>query len=554
MTSLIDHIEQSKENLQPLKQGRKTAILSERLMDTATSEREHWVEGRRCFEEKIMQYKGEDPLENWYEYIKWIQQSKLSGIGSDEVLGVFQRCTKEFLNDARYKNDPRYCRIWIQYADLCQDPSDVFAFMKTNCIAVGLALFWTSWSFVLDLRSKNYSRAWDVLEEGIRVKAAPIEKMRASLKTFQAKICEGIKANKIYPNFTFEDQENARKVLAEIDSTRRPVSSATTQQHSSGGSIAPQSCSIKPKFAVFSDTAGHASGDVKGNWTVLPSEKERTKENLQKAVPMAGSVLTQTILPQAKPSTLKVFEDSQTVPPVPFRGPAPQPSKGVLEAKKVSSVQPDQPTKFIQENAVAGKIIEVAGYCRDLTKHGDDEISLEEVHVCCRMCHCCRFLIHLNRQDASTNTAPLVSQLVHPSNMLMQLRKKNHKGSPFAFTWKTTTMPWFWISTAPRRSWQVILFTAKHSIKQSNTFAKQSRFLRHMFNHLAGLILLLGKLILCQPFPMNSALFLSRNLDLRKPSTLPDRSPTRVIQAADHKTIPQTHNPLLVCLCDRHPR
>ena len=383
MASLIDQIEQSKENLQPLKQGRKTAILSERLQDTATSEREHWIQGRRAFEEKIMQYKGTDPLENWVEYIKWIQQSKLSGIGSDEVLGVFQRCTKEFLNVAQYKNDPRYCRIWIQYADLCQDPSDVFAFMKANGIAVGLALFWTSWSFVLDLRSKNYSRAWDVLEEGIRVKAGPIEKLRAALKTFQAKICEGIRANKIYPNFTFEDQENARKVLAEIDSTRRPVASTSTQQHSFSGAIPSDPSAAKPKFSVFSDTAGHASGDVKGNWTVLPSEKERTKENLQKPLPMAGSVFVQSVDSQPKPSTIKVFEDSlATAPPVPFRGPAPQHIKGVLEVKKNISVQPDQPTKFIQESTVAGKVLEVAGYSRDLTKHGDEEISLEEVNIC----------------------------------------------------------------------------------------------------------------------------------------------------------------------------
>jgi checkpoint serine/threonine-protein kinase len=378
MTSLIDQIEQSKENLQPLKQGRKTAILSERLQDTASSEREHWVQGRRGFEEKIMQYKGTDPLEIWYDYIKWIQQSKLSGIGSDEVLGVFQRCTKEFLNDARYKNDPRYCRIWIQYADLCQDPSDVFAFMKANSIAVGLALFWTSWSFVLDLRSKNYSRAWDVLEEGIRAKAAPIEKMRAALKTFQTKICEGMKAKQVYPNFTFEDQENARKVLAEIDSTRRVVSSASLQQQSIGS--VPDVSSAKPKFAIFSDTAGHASGDVHGKWMVLPSEKERTKENLQKPVPMAGSVLQHVAVPQTKTSTIQVFEDA--APAVPHRGPAPQPAKGVLETKKMPSVQPDQPTKFIQEGPITGKIIEVSGYSRDLTVYGNHEISLEEVNAC----------------------------------------------------------------------------------------------------------------------------------------------------------------------------
>jgi hypothetical protein len=254
--------------------------------------------------------------------------------------------------------------------------------MKTNSIAVGLALFWTSWSLVMDLRSKSYSRAWDVLEEGIRVKAAPIEKMRVALKTFQTKICEGIKANKVYPNFTFEDQENARKVLAEIDSNRQPVSSAAVQQQSLGGSVQSDPSLIKPKFAVYSDTAGYASGDVNGKWTVLPSEKERTKENLQKALPIAGSVFPQVSVPQTKPSTLKVFEDSHVAPPVPFRGPAPQPAKGVLETKKASSAQPEQPTKFIQESTVAGKMIEVAAYSRDLTTYRSVRVkffSLEEV-------------------------------------------------------------------------------------------------------------------------------------------------------------------------------
>lgn len=45
-------------------------------------------------------------------------------------------------------------------------------------------------------------------------------------------------------------------------------------------------------------------------------------------------------------------------------------------------MQPDQPTKFIQESTVAGKVLEVAGYSRDLTKRGDEEISLEEVNIC----------------------------------------------------------------------------------------------------------------------------------------------------------------------------
>jgi hypothetical protein len=111
------------------------------------------------------------------------------------------------------------------------------------------------------------------------------------------------------------------------------VSSATVQQNSFGGSVSSDPSLAKPKFAVFSDTAGHASGDVNGKWTVLPSEKERTKENLQKPVPMAGSVLPQAIVPQTKTAALKVFEDVQAAPTAPVRSSAPQFAKGVLETK-----------------------------------------------------------------------------------------------------------------------------------------------------------------------------------------------------------------------------
>lgn len=65
------------------------------------------------------------PPNEWYElldachslrrYIAWTEEHFPANGSDSHLLDLRERCTRELVEDARYKNDPRYVRIWIQY-------------------------------------------------------------------------------------------------------------------------------------------------------------------------------------------------------------------------------------------------------------------------------------------------------------------------------------------------------------------------------------------------------------------------------------------------------
>lgn len=51
-------------------------------------------------------------------YIKWTQLNVKSGSSNADLIELFERCTQDIQkhrNYERYKNDPRFLRIWVQY-------------------------------------------------------------------------------------------------------------------------------------------------------------------------------------------------------------------------------------------------------------------------------------------------------------------------------------------------------------------------------------------------------------------------------------------------------
>ena len=62
--------ELSKENIQPLKQGRNMAKLSHSLHQQDEDTVRAIQEERRGFEEELRSYAGEDALDPWYRYIQ----------------------------------------------------------------------------------------------------------------------------------------------------------------------------------------------------------------------------------------------------------------------------------------------------------------------------------------------------------------------------------------------------------------------------------------------------------------------------------------------------
>ncbi|KAL4440602.1 hypothetical protein ABPG75_003603 [Micractinium tetrahymenae] len=180
--------EASKENYQPLKQGRKASGLRDVTGELRAKEVE---ERRRAFWEELAGYTGPDPLEVWLRFIKWTQEAFAAGGHKAELLPLLERCTRELQADGRYAADIRYLRVWIQYADCLPDPGDVFAFLKENDIGQEHALYYIAYATYLEARG-GYAKADAVYQQGINRLAAPVERLRAKFAEFQQRMARRI--------------------------------------------------------------------------------------------------------------------------------------------------------------------------------------------------------------------------------------------------------------------------------------------------------------------------------------------------------------------------
>ena len=96
-----DQWELSKENIQPLKQGRSVMKLNNALEQHKDDESAKVIlEERQQFEEELRSYNGEDQLDPWYRYIQWVEQTYPKGGKEGQVHVIIEKCIKKFKGEA----------------------------------------------------------------------------------------------------------------------------------------------------------------------------------------------------------------------------------------------------------------------------------------------------------------------------------------------------------------------------------------------------------------------------------------------------------------------
>ncbi|EDO48456.1 predicted protein [Nematostella vectensis] len=184
--------ELSKENVQPLKSGRKVANLTAALAPSSCDYQSKISREKQLFETEIRTYEGDDPLQVWYSYIVWICENFPTGCRDQSTL--LERCISLFKDVDKYKHDERYLKIWIQYADLCTDPIDVYDYMHSQSMFSKLAKLYESWAYNLE-RQGNYKKADEVYTLGINRGAQPMEVLTRQHKAFERRLSEFISTN-----------------------------------------------------------------------------------------------------------------------------------------------------------------------------------------------------------------------------------------------------------------------------------------------------------------------------------------------------------------------
>lgn len=65
------------------------------------------------------------------------------------LVPVLDSATQTFSRDPRYRNDPRYLKLWLSYAKYCREAEDIFIFLSQEGIAQELATYYEEYAQLL---------------------------------------------------------------------------------------------------------------------------------------------------------------------------------------------------------------------------------------------------------------------------------------------------------------------------------------------------------------------------------------------------------------------
>ncbi|KFP62255.1 Mitotic checkpoint serine/threonine-protein kinase BUB1 beta, partial [Cariama cristata] len=395
-----DEWELSKENVQPLRQGRVMATLQEALAQRETSTHTAVPLKKQEFESEIRFYSGDDPLDVWDRYIKWTEQTFPQGGKESNLAAILERAVKALNAQQRYYKDPRYLNLWLKFGDCCNEPLDLYSYLHSQEIGTTLALLYITWAEVLEARG-SFKKADLIFQEGLQRKAEPLDKLQSHHRQFQARVSRqallGLEeAPDEEDTGLLGSAEPQRSSLADLKGRGKkkmiaPISRVgdalkATNQNRSFQTLTSQQLANNPGFAVFDENSASRPEIpvlTPQPWTAPPPP--RAKENELSAGPWnsgrrpRSSANSGIEVPCPLPNfTPYVEESAQQQVMTPCRI---EPSiSRVLSARKPEKEEdPLRRVQNYQQDTQEKK--EVVMYCKDKVYAGVEEFSLEEIRA-----------------------------------------------------------------------------------------------------------------------------------------------------------------------------
>ncbi|PWA57105.1 BUB1-related (BUB1: budding uninhibited by benzymidazol 1) [Artemisia annua] len=307
-----------KENVRPLKRGRNVKLLNNSLKSYSDIQiRNNLIDTRRKMIKDIEEYEGEDPLQPWLDCIKWVQDAFPPGGDCSGLVVIFEQCVRTFWHDERYKNDLRYLKVWLEYAENCDDAGIVYSFLDSNKIGETHSVFYIAYASHLESKNK-IKTANEIYECGISRNAQPIEKLKSAYRSFFARSMSRPKACTTQEE-SGETRQAVRSfgtILARGDSgnrTQETLDISRKRQKQEG----PHGGTFKVLKDTTNTTVGSRksseSSSLKPTWHTLGARAERNKENnaipakwTSNKIPQRGAAAATAALP-----CIEVFVDEE---------------------------------------------------------------------------------------------------------------------------------------------------------------------------------------------------------------------------------------------------
>jgi hypothetical protein len=157
--------------------------------------------------------------------------------GSDAFLSKLKRTCTRLSGDGRYNEDERLVRLIVHYADLSDEPCNVFRRAKQQGVGRKHALFWAAWS-VAAIAEDNFDLARRVVNEGISHGASPAKLLQQANAELKERECTSSssgtpkerrkplqKADRVVQSgHGYQQQENSRQTNAQEEKQKHEQS------------------------------------------------------------------------------------------------------------------------------------------------------------------------------------------------------------------------------------------------------------------------------------------------------------------------------------------
>ncbi|CAO2153439.1 unnamed protein product [Urochloa humidicola] len=131
----------------------------------------------------IRSYSGSDPLRPWIRGIRKIERALPPATLREKLPRFLQKCAQEFQDDARYRDDPRYLRVWIQMMDYVADAKPLLKKMERNGIGLKRASFYMAYALYYE-KHRRFNDAEKMYCLGIKNLAEPISELHNAREQF----------------------------------------------------------------------------------------------------------------------------------------------------------------------------------------------------------------------------------------------------------------------------------------------------------------------------------------------------------------------------------
>lgn len=310
--------------MKPLKRGRKVEILNYALKSQASSDgRKALLEARRRMIDAIDEYSGDDPLQPWIDCIKWVQELFPTGGDSSGLVVIYEQCVRTFWHDERYKDDRRYLKVWLQYAENCVDAEVIYQFLQANQIGQSYSIFYIAYALHLESKKKTQI-ADEVFNLGIAREAKPLEKLKSQYRKFLGR---SLARKRTTEDDVMDNHLHVRSfgtILADVGAGRLPAENADIKRKNRKPLERldnNKSLSIYTEENTGASLLPTKSSITDPTWHVLGSRASRNKENISAPmkwttykVPQKMGIKDETTTSSTR---IEVFvdEDSKMEPP-----------------------------------------------------------------------------------------------------------------------------------------------------------------------------------------------------------------------------------------------